>query len=177
MIPSGNTRLLLLIGAFFLSILPGCGNGYKQATPTELGISIYLSIKNDDREGHRSLYVQEDDFDAFFQQVDGDDLDEEAARKEFDRDLQMLQAELDVGYSKMRARATEDGLDWETIDYKGVDVQKRERDGIKVALVRVILTSKGQDYEIDAGECARLNDRWVVGKLVQIRRLDVPWKF
>ena len=169
------TRLLLLAGIVFLTTLLGCGSGYKTATPTELGTSIFLSIKNNDRDGHFALYVQEGDFDFYYDFMKDAGVSKEQARKEFDHDLRTLQVELDVGYGKMREKAIEDGLDWDHAEYNGVDVQRRgEKEGIKLAIVRVYVTSNGHDFELDAGECARIDGRWTVGKLIQVRRLPKP---
>lgn len=176
---SGNKFIptnLLLIGILVFS-LAGCGNGYKQATSDELGESMYISVKNGDKDGFLSLFVDEDDFDAMLEkqmEFEGVAEDEEEKfeakfKQDFDRDLLFMQQELDVGFENMRSKAVEIGVNWGDMEFKGGETFKnREKVGLELAQIKVYFTSNGRDYELDAGECGKLNGTWKPVGLPQV---------
>ncbi len=165
---------LLLIGILLFTLI-GCGNGYKQATSDELGEAMYISVKNGDKDGFLSLFIDEDDFDVMFEkqmEVDGVTENEKFKakfRQSFDRDLLMMQQELDVGFENMRSKAVEIGVNWDDMEFKGGETFKnREKIGLELAQIKVYFTSNGKDYELDAGECCNLNGTWKSVGLPQV---------
>ncbi len=158
----GQPHFVLLFLVLLLGL--GCGNGYKQGTAQKLGESFYLAIKNNDAEGYRSLLLTEDDWGFFSEKAEIFEVRSEAEVKE---EFMFTMAELDIkvadAFPRMRKNAEQQGVKWEDIEYKGVDVKKlpKAEDGSQLARIKVYFTSNGKDFEIDGKECAQLEGKWV----------------
>lgn len=169
---TNNTSHFVL---FLLAVLIGfgCSDGYKQGTPQKLGESFYLALKNNDPEGFRSLMVQDDDLDVMMEIADNwDGKSEEEIQQEYDWSMRNLDNEVPRKFAKMRKRFEDAGGDWESLEYKGVDVKKSKENGFEVAHIRIYFSSNGKEFELDGEECANLKGKWVGGEMGRLNVLN-----
>lgn len=153
----------ILIAAGFLFCLAGCNGGLKNGTPEELGESIFLSLKNNDYEGFRSLFPVESDVDEILEKQgeDGGGMSREKAMKR----LQDSEGKIKENFEELRAEIADAGVEIGSAAWEGVDVKKREAEkNIEVVDLKVYFKGNDQSVELRIRAAGKLNRGWLMDR-------------
>jgi|GEM_PF-6127920 len=145
-------------------LLAGCSD-YMLKTPSEFGESAYIALKNNDESGFRTLFIDESDGDYIYATFSNH---HEINREDFDKDMREDLAEMESSFhsrfSRMREKGVEMGINWEHVEFKGVDVStEKEKNGFRVVDVRTFFTSNTLDFTLSFEEVAKLDQTFTAG--------------
>lgn len=140
-------------------------------TPSEFGESAYIALKNDDQSGFRSLFIDAGDADLIFEtQSSNSKMNREEFDSKMKETLAKLDAELPANFSRLRDKGVEMGINWEQVEFKGVDVSaEREDDGFRIADIKTFFTSNELDFTLSFREVAKLDKTYTAAEFPKLK--------
>ena len=157
----------LILVASMLFVVAGCGSGLLNSTPEQLGESIYLSVKNDNFDGYRSLYPTAADVDEIVEKQVGEGSPEEKAeaRERAEEQLSRTDARAQESFGELRSDMQEAGFDIEASAWEGVEVKKREAEkNIEVVDIKLFFKEGDRTGTILVRGAGKLSRGWLLDR-------------
>lgn len=150
----------LLLGLFLLG---GCKSSYKQSTPTELGESLFLTLKNKDHTGYQNLYPTKNDIPEMVEKegIEAEKAADYTARLE--KIMGERQGKIASSFQFLQKQIETAGVNLAESIWEGADVTTRPAKAeLQLATVELFFRYGEKQYSIRINDAARLNRGWFI---------------
>lgn len=163
----GMRKIQVLFAVLLFGLFAGCGSQYKNGTAEELGESVFLTLKKDDKAGLQGLYPTAADLEKAWEMMDYPEEKRVELRGRVESDLSRMKTAFEESFDLIRARAAAEGIDWATVAWKGVHVEKVNPDGVEVAIITLNLGWKDNLYYVTMKNVGHIGDHWVLANAME----------
>jgi hypothetical protein len=136
------------------------------STPEYLGEAAFNALAQNKKSDFAKLTPEKQELIDVINDVSKVSMSEEKFErtlKGFDRFFEDKTLEIAASFNSIRERAEQDGIDWTTAEFKGIEyANPKKRDGLQQMDIDVMFRSNGTNFKFRLDDCAQINDRWII---------------
>lgn len=163
-------KSIFLFPILLLFLLSSCGSSekYPRSTPEELGETLFMVVKNKDKEGLRTLLPTKEDMRTFFQQLPLSPDEKANFDENFEKEWQSIQANMENNiFGEFDPMMEEMGrkLDMPIAELEKVEVNAENLNppsGIQVADISVFFKAGEEEVELRSRGCIKFESGWTI---------------